>query len=300
MNGMNANVEAPWSATPVESLMQRPIAISGETPISEAIGLLQAPQSQCLLILDEKGRLCGVFQEEDFLNNVIGLGIEGDEPVKEFIDPEFFSLPIDSNVESVIDIMGQKGLRYIPLVDEDQVPKGLFSIRELINFISSQTSNDSGSFKALGENRDLGEAGGAIIEVLNLPITFALTRYGFNDAVLMRVGDPVEKAIQLFRGSSQIAALLFDQRELAGLFRLRDLPFAALHKDSKVGSTEVRSFMTPLPEDIKDHETIGNGIARMARCKVLFLHYRNAQNSHGLITGGGLLSYLYDHIHDDF
>jgi signal-transduction protein with cAMP-binding, CBS, and nucleotidyltransferase domain len=115
----------------------------------------------------------------------------------------------------------------------------------------------------------------------------------------MRTSEPIGKALELFRGSSHLAGLLFEDSRLEGLFRLRDVPFKVL-RNTNLEDQPVKSFMTSLPDAIHEGETIGNGIARMARNRVLFLHYKLSDQSYGLITGGGLVSYLYDHIHDDF
>jgi CBS domain-containing protein len=296
---MTTSSTTAWNEIPIEGLMQRPITISGMTRIDDAISQLQETQSHCLLILREDGRLAGVFREEDVLNRVLGMDLSGSEPVGQFIEPEFFSLKVDANVTQVIDIMGQKGLRYIPLVDHEGYPKGIFSIRELIYYISEQTSHLNGRFHANSGEAVLGTSGAAIVEVLNLPISFALSRFGFNNVIRMRTDEPVSRALKLFRGSSQLAGLLFESNHISGLFRLRDLPFKVLHS-SDLGEQAVKEFMTSLPEVIHEHETIGNGITRMAKNKVLFLHYEMADQRYGLITGGGLISYLYDHIHDDF
>jgi predicted transcriptional regulator len=298
---MTTSSTTAWNEIPIEGLMQRPITLSGKTRIDDAIAQLQDTQSHCLLILRDDGRLAGVFREEDVLNRILGMNLSGEEPVARFIDPEYFSLKVSANVTQVIDIMGQKGLRYVPLVDVQGFPIGIFSIRELIYYIAEQTTNQNGRFSTTAKEgaAALGTSGEAILEVLNLPISFALSRFGFNNVIPMRTNESISRALKLFRGSSQLAALLFEEHQLCGLFRLRDLPFKVL-RSTNLEDQPVRVFMTDLPEVINESETIGSGLARMAKNRVLFLHYQMADHRYGLISGSGLISYLYDHIHDDF
>lgn len=287
------------SSVTIESLMQRPLTLPHDARIDEAISKLQEPQSHCILILREDGRLLGVFREEDVLNKIIGQEITGEEPISHYIEKEIFTQNTDAEVSEVIDIMGQRGLRYLPIIDENGFPKGIFSIRELIYFISENTEVVDGRFQAKVEGT-FGDSESAIVEVLNLPISFPLSRYGHNDVIRMKTSDTVDHALNLFRDGSQSAGLMYKAGKLSGLFRLRDLPFRVLHQHSDLGHLPVEDFMTTLPEDIKEDECIGNGIARMARLQVLFLHYSINEQTDGLITGGGIISYLYDHIHDDF
>lgn len=296
---MNSAVASTWNEAPIEGLMQRPLTMPASTRIDDAIAKLQDTQSHCILILRDDGRLAGVFREEDVLNNVLGMELTGEEPVSQFIDHQFYSLKTTAKVTEVIDIMGQKGLRYISVVDEEDYPKGIFSIRELIYYLADNIHCENGRFASKGHEDAFGTSGSAIMEVLNLPISFAMSRYGFNNVVRMRTDEPISRALKLFRGSNQLAGLLFNEGHLSGLFRLRDLPFKVL-RNTNIGDQPVADFMTSLPETIREDETIGNGIARMARLQVLFLHYNMPGNNYGLITGSGLMSYLYDHIHDDF
>ena len=290
-----------WNEIPIEVLLQRPITLPGKTRIDDAIAKLQETQSHCLIILREDGRLAGVFREDEVLHRVLGMELTGAEPVIQFIDPECFSLKVSATVTQVIDIMGQKGLRFVPLVDEQGFPKGIFSVRELIYFIADKTTCSNGRISAKGEQgvSVLGSSGTAIVEVLNLPISFALSRFGFNNIIRMRTNESLGRALKLFRGSNQLAGLLFEENRPVGMFRLRHLPFDVL-RSSHLDGEFVKNYMTALPESVRESETIGSGLTRMANNKILFLHYQMADQRFGLITGGGLISYLYDHIHDDF
>jgi CBS domain-containing protein len=300
-HNMSTAIASTWSETPIEGLMQRPAIMKSSVRIHDAISQLQETESHCILVVDEKDELLGVFREEDVLTKIVGKNLSGQESVGEFVDHEdCFTLKTSSSVTEVMDMMGQRGLRYIPLINDEGYPEGIFSIREMIYYISEHTQNHQGRFKSKeGEENAFGLSSSAIIEVLNLPISFALSRYGFNQVVRIGSDESVGRAIKLFEGGQQLAGLLFEKGHLSGLFRIRDLPFKVL-KSEELRNKPVMDFMTELPETIEDHETIGNAIARMARNKVLFLHYKVSEHHYGLITGSGIMTYLYDHIHDDF
>lgn len=297
----NSAIASAWNEISIEDLMQRPVPMACTSRIDDAIAQLQGAKSHCVLILDENQKLLGVFREEDVLAKVIGKSLTGEEPVGEFVDnEECFTLKTSSSVTQVMDMMGQRGLRYIPLLDEEGYPKGIFSIREMIYYLAKQTENIKGRFSLKAGCEDaFGSSSTAIVEVLNLPISFALSRFGFNQVVRMGCEESIGRAIKLFDGSHQLAGLLFNQGHLSGLFRVRDIPFKVL-KNSDLEDQPVSKFMVDLPETVGESETIGNGIARMARNEMLFLHYKISDQQFGLITGSGLMSYLYDHIHDDF
>lgn len=289
-----------WSETPISHLMHQPVIISGGTSLEESITLLQDPLAHCLLITDDAGRLKGLFTEEMVLEKVMGCGTTGEEPVLSFIDTNFFSLKSTASIAQVIDVMGLRRLRYLPLLDDAGVPVGIFSIRGLVNYVASKISVVAGEKTTVegSSEQAFGSSQAAIIEVLNLPINFALSSKGYRNVVRLSKDERVSSAVKRFKGTGHLAALVFDRGSLAGLFRIRDIPFKVLHRDSHT-DMKVSEIMTKMPESLDDQESLGSGINRMANTDVLFLHYQSSEDEHGLISGIGLISYLYEHIYED-
>ena len=289
-----------WSVTPIRQLMHPPALIPSETTLEEAVNQLQNQQAHCLLVQNQSGGLLGMFTEEVILEKVIGQNTRGSEPVAQFVEKNFFSIHQDSSMAKVIDVMGLRRLRYLPLVDDQGLPRGLFSIRGLINYMASKISLVNGGEKTRVEgssNRAFGDLQSAITEVLNLPISFALSSRGYKKVVQLSKGELVQAALKKLRGSGNLAALVLDGSKLVGLCRVRDIPFKFLHNNEF--NIPVQQMMINLPQTVVGHESLGYGIQQMSQAGVMFLHYKNTDEADSLISEIGLISYLYDHIYED-
>ena len=233
------------------------------------------------------------------VNKIIDKDLVGDEPVIEFINREPYVLQVDSNIKQVINLMGGKVLYYLPLCDKDMKPKGIFSIRELIHTLSDKTVWKGTRYVWSDPNVDLGDFQEAIIEVMNLPVSFAISRYGNNKTVSIGINDTVEKALSKLKGTKQRAALVYDEGDLAGVFRVRDIPFRLYQANSDMANMPVGELMTGLPKKINEDDLLCSAFDDMSSTGILFLHHKTTDGNDNLVPAAGFLAYLYGHIHDD-
>jgi CBS domain-containing protein len=287
--------------SPVIDLIQEHQIVPATMTIKDAIKELQDKSAHCLVVVDESGCLKGVFTEEDVVNKILDKPLFGTEPITDFTNPNPLSLTIDSGISAVIDMMGQNNIRYIPLCDNENKPNGLFSIRELIYYMAEKIEFDGNRYILSGDENEkpLGHSQEAIIEVMNLPISFALSRYGLSNIVRLSVKDDIGDALNAFKGSGMVAGLVFKETNLEGLFCLRDIPFNMLHREAKIDDLSIEDYIKPLPKTVHEEDTVGAGICAMAENELLFLHYKSNEKRNGLITARGLLAYMYAHIYDD-
>lgn len=290
-----------WSHTPIKQVMLKQPAILESTAVRDAIEQLQDPKAHCLMVVDKSGTLLGLFTEKDVVNKVIGHHVMGEEPVKDFLEPHDLNLNEEATIAEAIDMMGNRSLRYLALCDENNKPSGLFSIRELIHYIVDKTKTESGKIKAIdeGENASFGGSQSAIMEVLNLPIEFALSRYGNANPVKLSTEDSMLEALKRISESGRRAALVYQEGKPQGLFRIRDVPFKFIFQDQGLKEVLVKEKMTTVPQVVKENDTIGIGMQKMVEHQSLFLKYQTVEGKDALMTAGGLITYLYSHIYDD-
>lgn len=287
--------------SPVIDLMKSHQVISNNTTISDAIVNIQESSAHCLIITNEKDELAGIFTEEDIVNKVIDTPLFGEEPITDFTDPDPLCLNESADFTQALDSMGRNNLRYLPICDQDNKPTGLFTIREMIYFIASNVEivENKVVLKKDVPQDIFGKSHDAILEVLNLPINFAVSSYGSQNIVKLAAQTLIGDAIGEFKGSGMVAGLVFNNNKVDGLFRVRDIPFKLLQKNTSVKDLTVSDLVKELPETIVETDTIGMGIKNMANNNVLYLHFCPVEGKDGLITARGLLAYMYAHIYDD-
>lgn len=127
-----------------ESLVQEPVSelephapfmVEPQTPVLEAVSLMQKERIGCVLIT-RAGKLKGILTERDILVQVIGQSEDPAKlPVRKIMtnDPEYLR-PTDS-IAHALNKMSIGGYRHIPLVDSARVPVGVISVKDIVNYI---------------------------------------------------------------------------------------------------------------------------------------------------------------------
>lgn len=112
------------------------ITVPGSATLEEAVENLQEHHIGCVLVSGEDGTLEGIFTERDLLNRVAGKKLDWCEcRVSDFMtrDPE--TLRPDDRIVWALNLMHMGGYRHVPLVDEQNRPVGVISVKDIVEFI---------------------------------------------------------------------------------------------------------------------------------------------------------------------
>jgi CBS domain-containing protein len=113
------------------------ICLSPKTTVRAAIDRMNHGGVGCVLI-EERGRLVGIFTERDVLTKVVGTSIDIDRSVVETMmtrDPE--TLRADDRVTYALNKMSVGGFRHIPLIDDEGRPVGVVSMRNVVDYLAA-------------------------------------------------------------------------------------------------------------------------------------------------------------------
>jgi len=104
--------------------------------VEEAISKMQEKGTGCVVVVSENERLIGLFTERDVLMKI---ALKGINVKKEKIDSYMTRHPETLNyadtIASALNLMSTGGYRHIPIVDDANMPGGVVSIRDIVNFI---------------------------------------------------------------------------------------------------------------------------------------------------------------------
>ena len=122
---------------PVSQIGRRtPITVGESTTVDRAIERMKEHRIGCLLVTREN-RLVGIFTERDVLYRVVAARRDpettrvGDVMTE---DPE--SLPADAEIAWAMNRMSLGGFRHVPLVDEDDRPVGILSVKDVVGYLA--------------------------------------------------------------------------------------------------------------------------------------------------------------------
>jgi CBS domain-containing protein len=136
--GRRADVGREFLETPISQLRPKAaVTIAADATVAKALELMRKKRVGAVMVVSKKKprRLLGIFSERDLLNKALTMRGFGRVQVSKVMtrDPEALR-PKDS-CAFALNKMSVGRFRHIPLVDENRVPVGMLSIRDVIDFL---------------------------------------------------------------------------------------------------------------------------------------------------------------------
>jgi CBS domain-containing protein len=131
---------------PVSTLLEQKgnqaFSISSDASVYSAIELMADKNVGGLLVIDNN-RLVGIISERDYTRKVILKGRSSkDTFVREIMTPSPITINVDTSIDEAMQIMRDKGIRHVPVVDSEGHVAGVLSIRDLLNWIVAAQARD--------------------------------------------------------------------------------------------------------------------------------------------------------------
>ena len=110
-------------------------SVDADTPVLDAIRLM-AERHVGALPVTRGGALVGVVSERDYARKVILLGrASADTPVSQIMSSPVVTVTPDDGVRRCMEIMTERRIRHLPVLDPDQVMIGMISIGDLVRAV---------------------------------------------------------------------------------------------------------------------------------------------------------------------
>jgi CBS domain-containing protein len=111
-----------------------PIVVEPQTPVLEAVTLMQQHRIGCVLVV-RAHKLKGIFTERDVLSHVVGKAVEpAKTPVRKLMTPNPEYLRLNDSIAYAVNKMSIGGYRHVPIVDKAIAPVGVISVRDIVNY----------------------------------------------------------------------------------------------------------------------------------------------------------------------
>ncbi len=129
---------------PITELNVRtPLVVGPDTPTREAIDVLKEKRAGCVLVVDDDGLLQGIFTERDVLQKLVAAGSSGpDRPVADYMTPNPTVLHQEDSIVYALHQMHLGGYRHIPLMDDDEKPNRIVSVRTVVDYLAARLTAD--------------------------------------------------------------------------------------------------------------------------------------------------------------
>ncbi len=119
----------------LESKPPEIFAIGPDAPVIDAIRLMAQKQVGALVVLDGSA-LAGMLSERDYARKIVLEGRSSkDTPVREIMTAEVVTIGLDHTVQGCMQMVTERRIRHLPVVDRDGAVLGVVSIGDLVKAV---------------------------------------------------------------------------------------------------------------------------------------------------------------------
>jgi CBS domain-containing protein len=120
---------------------RKPVTLAPHQTVAEAIAAMQKKRIGCVLVADN-GKLAGIFTERDVLLKVANKPGTENMRLSELMTPKVTGFQKDDSIAFVLNAMHVGGYRHVPIVDEQNGPLAVISVKDIISYILDQFPED--------------------------------------------------------------------------------------------------------------------------------------------------------------
>lgn len=132
----HSRVERSLMEDPVRALQpRRPVTVRPTATVREAVQTMLARDIGALLVVDDAGRLLGIFSERDLLTKVAGHDDYAVRPVRDFMTANPETVTPEHTLAYALHKMDVGSYRHLPVIEEG-LPVGVISVRDLLRHIT--------------------------------------------------------------------------------------------------------------------------------------------------------------------
>jgi CBS domain-containing protein len=116
--------------------LKEPYTVKSDTLLGRCIQMMQNRCCGSVLVISDTGKIVGIFTERDCLLKVMGRGIDLESAtVSQFMTPNPVCERPEASIAFALNLMSNGGFRHIPIIDQDGIPIGIVSVKDVVDHI---------------------------------------------------------------------------------------------------------------------------------------------------------------------
>lgn len=113
-------------------------SVSGDTSIKKAVDIMNQHRIGALMVVNLDGEIEGIFTERDVMKKLASTDdLVGHLKVRQIMTDKDNLIVSDGNetIEEIMQLMTEKKIRHIPIVNKEGILEGIISIRDIIRML---------------------------------------------------------------------------------------------------------------------------------------------------------------------
>ena len=116
------------------------ISVDATVTINEAAKMMEDAKVGAVIVM-ENNTPVGIVTDRDFAVKVAAYAYQISEPVKQIMSSPLFSVSSDESVRTAADLMHDRGIRKLPVIDDENVV-GMITSTDIVNLLAVCVEDD--------------------------------------------------------------------------------------------------------------------------------------------------------------
>lgn len=271
---------------------------SPEDDVLFGSNLMAKNRTHCVLVKDKNENLLGLFTAKDLALRVVANGLNPKiTKVKEIMTDTPTCLHMNTPTTEALKIMVERGIRHLPLSDDQGKIKGILDITRCfqqamlkleritrnanqINSVLNDVAEDYDHISKESSSRIMKEIE-KLSQIISIPTLSSIMKKS-KQPVFIDSSANVQEAAKLMKENKTTALLVRDRtstsRKIIGIFTSKDICFRVLSKEYDPLNCTVARFLTTSPEFAKENMNISTALRLMFQGNFLNLPIVDSKN----------------------
>ncbi len=112
-----------------------PLVVGPQATVQQAIDEMERIRIGCCVV-EERGKLVGIFTERDVLTRVLDPAIGMETPIHKVMTPNPKCLKATDSIAEAVRLMNEGNYRHVPIVDRTGKVQGVLTVKGLVAYLA--------------------------------------------------------------------------------------------------------------------------------------------------------------------
>ena len=116
------------------------ISVDATITVNEAAKMMEDAKVGAVIVMEDNSPI-GIITDRDFVVKIVAHAYQITSPVKQIMSSPLFSINLDESVRTAADLMHERGIMKLPVVDGNKVV-GIITARDVVNLLAVCVEDD--------------------------------------------------------------------------------------------------------------------------------------------------------------
>ncbi len=130
----------PKNMTIADVMTKSVVSVDSSMNVQETAKMMEDAKVGAVIVM-ENNTPVGIITDRDFTAKIVAHVYPITAPVKQIMSSPIFSVSSDESIRSAADLMHERGIRKLPVIDNDKVV-GIITASDIVNLLAVSTEDD--------------------------------------------------------------------------------------------------------------------------------------------------------------